>query len=68
MFLTFLSIIDSGRSNSETIHNGIAPPHGFALSSFLSKIQVLIPALAKISAAHDPLGPPPITATLNIFG
>jgi len=24
----------------------MAPPHGFALSSFLSKIQVLLPALA----------------------
>ena len=31
-----------------------------------SKSHVFIPALASISAAHDPLGPPPITATLNI--
>ena len=44
----------------------MAPPHGFALSNFLSKSQVFIPDLASISAAHEPLGPPPITATLNI--
>ena len=67
MCLTFLSMIDSGRSNSSTMHNGIAPPQGFALSNFLSKSQVLIPALASIYAAHEPLGPPPITATLNIW-
>ena len=48
------------------MQSGIAPPHGFALSNFLSKSQVFIPALASISAAHEPLGPPPITATLNI--
>ena len=44
----------------------MAPPQGFALSNYLSKIQVFIPDLASISAAHEPLGPPPITATLNI--
>ena len=44
----------------------MAPPQGFALSNFLSKSQVFIPDLASISAAHEPLGPPPITATLNI--
>ena len=60
------SIIDSGKSNSSTMQRGIAPPHGFALSNFLSNSQVFIPALASISAAHEPLGPPPITATLNI--
>jgi hypothetical protein len=48
------------------MQRGIAPPHGLALSNFLSKSQVSIPALASISAAHEPLGPPPITATLNI--
>jgi len=48
------------------MQSGIAPPHGFALSNFLSKSQVFIPALASISAAHEPLGPQPITATLNI--
>ena len=36
-------------------------------SNFLSKSQVCIPDLASISAAHEPLGPPPITATLNIL-
>ena len=48
------------------MHRGIAPPHGFALSNFLSKSQVLIPDLASVSAVQEPLGPPPITATLNI--
>jgi hypothetical protein len=46
---------------------GMAPPQGLALSSFRSKIQVSIPALASTSAAQEPLGPPPTTATRNIL-
>jgi len=48
------------------MQRGMAPPQGFALSNFLSKSHVFIPDLASISAAHEPLGPPPITATLYI--
>ena len=66
MFRTLRSMIDSGRSNSATMQRGMAPPQGFALSSLRSKIQVSMPALASTSAAHEPLGPPPTTATRNI--
>ena len=62
---TFRSTTDSGKSNSPTMHSGIAPPHGFALSIFLSKNTVSIFfSWAKISAAQAPDGPPPTTATL----
>ena len=47
------------------MQSGIAPPHGFALSIFLSKNTVSIFfSWAKISAAQAPDGPPPTTATL----
>lgn len=62
---TFRSTTDSGKSNSPTMQSGIAPPHGFALSIFLSKNTVSIFfSWAKISAAQAPDGPPPTTATL----
>jgi len=67
MLRTLRSMIDSGRSNSATMHRGMAPPQGLALSSLRSKIQVSMPALASTSAAQDPLGPPPTTATRNIL-
>jgi hypothetical protein len=51
--------------NSPTIQSGIAPPHGFALSSLRSNRTVSIErSCAKISAAQAPDGPPPTTATL----
>jgi len=50
------------------MHTGIAPPQGLALSNFLSNIMHSIEGFcASISAAHEPAGPPPTTATLN-FG
>ena len=62
---TFLSTTDSGKSNSPTMHSGIAPPHGFALSIFRSKNTVsMFFSCAKISAAQAPEGPPPTTAIL----
>jgi hypothetical protein len=48
------------------MQTGIAPPHGLALSIFLSKrVHSILGFLASASAAHDPEGPPPTTATLN---
>merc|ERR1719183_311724 len=62
---TLRSTVVSGKSNSPIIQSGIAPPHGLALSIFLSNKTVSIPfSWAKISAAQAPDGPPPITATL----
>ncbi len=62
---TFRSTTDSGKSNSPIMQSGIAPPHGFALSIFLSKNTVSIFfSWAKISEAQAPDGPPPTTATL----
>lgn len=61
-------MISEGKLNSSTIHTGIAPPQGLALSNFLSNIMHSIDGFcASISAAHEPAGPPPTTATLN-FG
>mmetsp|Transcript_44723 Transcript_44723/g.87695 ORF Transcript_44723/g.87695 Transcript_44723/m.87695 type:complete len:208 (-) Transcript_44723:137-760(-) len=61
---TFLSTTVSGKSNSPTIHSGIAPPHGLALSSLRSNSTVsTFFSWAKISAAQAPEGPPPTTAT-----
>ena len=62
---TLRSMIDDGRLNSSTMHTGMAPPHGFALSIFLSKrTHSIFGFLASASAAHAPDGPPPTTATL----
>mmetsp|Transcript_14600 Transcript_14600/g.42803 ORF Transcript_14600/g.42803 Transcript_14600/m.42803 type:complete len:228 (+) Transcript_14600:975-1658(+) len=62
---TLRSTVLSGMSNSPTMHSGMAPPHGLALSSLRSKRTVSIPfSCAKISAAQAPEGPPPTTATL----
>lgn len=47
------------------MQSGMAPPHGLALSILRSNMTVSIPfSWAKISAAQDPAGPPPTTATL----
>ena len=63
--LTLRSTVVSGISNSPIIHNGIAPPHGFALSILRSNNTVsTFFSWANISAAHAPDGPPPTTATL----
>ena len=57
-------MISVGRPNSSTMHTGMAPPQGLALSIFLSNsVHSMLGFCAKISAAHDPEGPPPITAT-----
>jgi hypothetical protein len=50
------------------MQTGIAPPQGFALSIFLSNItHSILGFFAKISAAQEPAGPPPTTATRNFF-
>ena len=68
VFRTLRSTTVSGMSNSPTIHNGMAPPHGFALSILRSNITVSNPrSCAKISAAQAPEGPPPTTATLYLI-
>ena len=59
-------MISSGKSNSPTIHRGIAPPHGLQLSILRSTRKVSQPPLAKVSAAHAPAGPPPMTATRSL--
>ena len=65
---TFLSMICDGKPNSSIMHTGIAPPHGLALSNLRSnKVHSMFGFLAIASAAHEPDGPPPTTATLN-FG
>merc|ERR1719440_1570986 len=62
---TLRSMMVSGRANSSTMQSGMAPPHGLQLSILRSKRVVsTLGALAKISAAHAPEGPPPMTATL----
>ena len=49
------------------MQTGIAPPQGLALSILRSKIvHSILGFLANDSAAHDPEGPPPTTATLNL--
>lgn len=58
--------MSSGRSNSPTMHSGIAPPHGLQLSILRSIRNVSIPPLASVSAAAPPAGPPPITATRRL--
>ena len=66
IFVTLRSMISSGKSNSPTIHRGIAPPHGLQLSILRSTRKVSQPPLAKVSAAHAPAGPPPMTATRSL--
>ena len=62
---TLRSTVDSGMLNSPIMQRGMAPPHGLALSIFLSNRTVsMLFSWAKISAAHAPEGPPPTTATL----
>ena len=34
ILVTFLSMISAGRSNSSTMHSGMAPPHGCTGTSF----------------------------------
>ena len=66
--ITLRSIMDEGKLNSSTMQTGIAPPHGFALSIFLSKrTHSMLGFLASASAAHAPEGPPPTTATLYFW-
>merc|ERR1719230_664871 len=65
ILVTLRSMISSGRSNSPTMHSGMAPPQGLQLSSLRSIIYVSIPAFASVSAAHAPEGPPPTTATFS---
>jgi hypothetical protein len=50
------------------MHKGIAPPHGLALSSLRSIKKVSIPAFANVSAAEEPAGPDPTTATRSAKG
>jgi hypothetical protein len=50
------------------MQSGIAPPQGLALSNFLSNKKVSIPAFANVSAADEPAGPDPITATRSVKG
>ena len=65
---TLRSTVDSGMSNSPIMQRGMAPPHGFALSIFLSNRTVsMLFSWAKISAAQAPEGPPPTTATLYLM-
>ena len=60
--------MDEGRLNSSTMHTGMAPPQGFALSIFLSKrTHSMFGFLASASAAQAPDGPPPTTATLYFW-
>ena len=60
--------MDEGKLNSSTMQTGIAPPHGLALSIFLSKrTHSMLGFLARASAAHAPDGPPPTTATLYFW-
>jgi hypothetical protein len=47
------------------MHMGIAPPQGLALSNLRSNKKVSIPAFANVSAAEEPAGPDPTTATLR---
>ena len=62
---TLRSMIDDGRLNSSTMHTGMAPPHGLALSIFLSnRTHSMFGFLARASAAQAPEGPPPTTATV----
>src|SRR5262249_5072478 len=42
------------------------PPQGFSHASFSSNTTTFIPARARRSAAKDPAGPPPKTATVFI--
>mmetsp|Transcript_39320 Transcript_39320/g.90869 ORF Transcript_39320/g.90869 Transcript_39320/m.90869 type:complete len:215 (+) Transcript_39320:1023-1667(+) len=63
---TCRSTMSVGKLNSSNMQRGMAPPHGLQLSNFLSIKKVSIPALAKVSAAHAPPGPPPTTATRSL--
>mmetsp|Transcript_24514 Transcript_24514/g.77483 ORF Transcript_24514/g.77483 Transcript_24514/m.77483 type:complete len:221 (+) Transcript_24514:1072-1734(+) len=65
ILVTLRSMISSGRSNSPTMQRGMAPPQGLQLSSLRSIMMVSMPAWARVSAAHAPEGPPPMTATLR---
>lgn len=56
----------NGIENSSSMHSGMAPPHGLAVAGLRSKRKVSIPPVAKASAAEDPAGPPPITATRSL--
>mmetsp|Transcript_101971 Transcript_101971/g.266150 ORF Transcript_101971/g.266150 Transcript_101971/m.266150 type:complete len:227 (-) Transcript_101971:65-745(-) len=66
IFLTFLSTMSMGKSNSSSMQRGMAPPHGLQLSSLRSMRYVSMPALASVSAQLAPAGPPPTTATRNL--
>lgn len=66
IWVTLRSIRWEGMLNSSSIQRGMAPPQGFAASGLRSKINVSMPLEARASAADDPAGPPPITATRNV--
>lgn len=61
-------MIEEGKLNSSTMHTGMAPPQGLALSIFLSNsTHSMLGFLARASAAQAPDGPPPTTATLYFW-
>mmetsp|Transcript_4970 Transcript_4970/g.18631 ORF Transcript_4970/g.18631 Transcript_4970/m.18631 type:complete len:305 (+) Transcript_4970:1084-1998(+) len=66
ILVTLRSMISSGRSNSPTMHRGMAPPQGLQLSILRSMRKVSQPPLARVSAAQAPAGPPPMTATRSL--
>lgn len=66
IWVTLRSIRWEGMLNSSSIQRGMAPPQGFAASGLRSKMNVSTPPEARASAADDPAGPPPITATRNV--
>lgn len=52
--------------NSSIMQRGMAPPQGLAVEGLRSKRYVSIPPEARASAAEEPAGPPPITATRSL--
>lgn len=62
MRVTRRSINWIGMENSSSMQSGMAPPQGFGVEGLRSKRKVSIPPAARVSAAEEPAGPPPITA------
>lgn len=52
--------------NSSSMQRGMAPPQGLEEAGLRSKRKVSMPPAARVSAAEDPAGPPPMTAARSL--
>ena len=66
MRVTLRSTSSGGMENSSSMQRGMAPPQGLEEAGLRSKRKVSMPPAARVSAAEDPAGPPPMTAARSL--